>query len=1127
MLTALRTHPNLVKYFICVPYNLPDARNKKQRSGKQQSGRDTFNSHKRKWEKIASDSGMNVEFIWWGDSELTDMLTQSGKEGMRAYWFSGIELTSARFNVWLEQAKRAAGPRYSPDVNVNLPLMDKFNVISRCDAALDSLRKEVASWTYATMLYAFEGDTKSELYKDARSLQDMARDIHNKVLTLDIQKIGIVNLDSVSTSVSDAIIFAANVESRARQLMKNEETNSRSKLHRFVSALTNVIYQLEALNDNINDIENLANSSIILLKGNAGVGKTHLLCDFTGQSLSEGIHTILLMGQLYRSLDNPWKQTLEQLELPTNFTPSDFISSLESLALSSGKQVVIIIDALNEGAGRDLWKTELSRFLSQFKESPYISVILSVRTDYVYDVIPDDELDSFYSITHTGFSECAYDAVNLFCEYYKLKTPSFPILSPEFYNPLFLRLLCDSLKDKGDVRLERGSHSIMSIFYSYLDSVNKDLAKRLDYDPSDNKVRKAVTQFANLLIESNERYALLSKDDVQHYIDKLLPGKTYSESLYKNLCYVNILIESSFTGENGSVYVYFAYERLLDYIVADQLFTFYNKIGDVDVIVSKIGLTSDEAVYVLSAERLGLEFVDIAMVNDVEAFINSLLWRGYDAFSEHTLELTETLLLEPGVRSNDTLIDALVSISIIPSHPLNAIYLHDILLGVSMSDRDYLLQEYFYTAYVWDDASTLHRLLSWSSNVNSNTDYQTVRLACVILTWFLSASNRFVRDISTKALIHLLETRLDILLDLINDFRDVDDIYIVERLYAVAYAVSMRSSDIKGIEKLAQLVYDNVFASASPVPHILLRDYARGTIERSIFLDNELDGDVGLILPPYNSIMPDIPDQNAIDVIIRTMDELDPKRGGGWHQLNRSLMGYLGDFNIYTVRYHCNSWNIDKESLIHYILNRVMELGWTIDKFDSTDSAINHNNYSRSGHKPERVGKKYQWIALHEILAYVSDNYEFKRNSGYNGPWQDLLLRDMDLSCTYSIISEEGSQINTWWAPIKYDNWQLDIPGNEWSADTSDLPNMQDQLVLIDSDGHRWINLRSYAEARYILDISDSMQRTYRELWHRVVAYAVLKSERKIIKEYVDSGKYWEYSSWMDAWSSNFPGYLA
>ena len=56
--------------------------------------------------------------------------------------------------------------------------------------------------------------------------------------------------------------------------------------------------------------------------------------------------------------------------------------------------------------------------------------------------------------------------------------------------------------------------------------------------------------------------------------------------------------------------------------------------------------------------------------------------------------------------------------------------------------------------------------------------------------------------------------------------------------------------------------------------------------------------------------------------------------------------------------------------------------------------------------KPERMGKKYQWIAYHEILAYLADHFQYREqyaedenDQHYQGPWQ-LHVRDIDPSCT-------------------------------------------------------------------------------------------------------------------------------
>ena len=83
----------------------------------------------------------------------------------------------------------------------------------------------------------------------------------------------------------------------------------------------------------------------------------------------------------------------------------------------------------------------------------------------------------------------------------------------------------------------------------------------------------------------------------------------------------------------------------------------------------------------------------------------------------------------------------------------------------------------------------------------------------------------------------------------------------------------------------------------------------------------------------------------------------------------------------------------------------MLDLGWTVERFGQFDFNINrYSNYGREAKKPERMGKKYQWIAYHEFLARISDNFEFKvdpwsdKPGKFEGPWQ-LFVRDIDPSC--------------------------------------------------------------------------------------------------------------------------------
>ena len=132
-----------------------------------------------------------------------------------------------------------------------------------------------------------------------------------------------------------------------------------------------------------------------------------------------------------------------------------------------------------------------------------------------------------------------------------------------------------------------------------------------------------------------------------------------------------------------------------------------------------------------------------------------------------------------------------------------------------MPDRDAWWSTFLHWA--WGTHGAVDRLVDWASGVSrdSEIDAGTVDLCALTLAWMLTTSNRFLRDRATKALVCLLTGRLDAMARLVDRFADVDDPYVAERVYAVAYGVAMRSHDPMEVGELASLVYERVFASGS------------------------------------------------------------------------------------------------------------------------------------------------------------------------------------------------------------------------------------------------------------------------------------------------------------------------
>ena len=158
----------------------------------------------------------------------------------------------------------------------------------------------------------------------------------------------------------------------------------------------------------------------------------------------------------------------------------------------------------------------------------------------------------------------------------------------------------------------------------------------------------------------------------------------------------------------------------------------------------------------------------------------------------------------------------------------------------------------------------------------------------------------------------------------------------------------------------------------------------------------------------------------------------------------------------------------DVRAVQRYVLWRVFDLGWTIERFGGFDR-FSIGDHGRSANKPERVGKKYQWIAYHEILAYLSDHYQYRESSfnnegdrQYEGPWK-LHVRDIDPSST--LRSTPGGTSwephkAAWWGDAEYAAWADELSHQDWLALETDIPRVEDLLqVVCPNDGSHWVNL--------------------------------------------------------------------
>jgi hypothetical protein len=596
----------------------------------------------------------------------------------------------------------------------------------------------------------------------------------------------------------------------------------------------------------------------------------------------------------------------------------EFTGALESAAQVVGCRALVLVDAINEGAGRQIWPSHLAAFISHFQRSPWIGVVLSVRSSYEDVIVPEQTRSDAVFVTHSGFTAREYDAIRIFFTHYNIELPSTPLLAPEFHNPLFLKTLCRGLNQKGERRLPRGFHGITTVFALYLEAINDHLSSSLGFNKKNSLVQRALEALVKEMFKNDDRW--LPRIKAEEIINALLPGREFERSLYRGLVVESILTEEivKTDGTIDDEVVIVSYERFSDHLITKMLLDTHLNPEDPPAAFRTDGpfsyLSDDkryvspgqlEALCIQVPERVGKELITLApQILDVRwgignAFRQSVVWRTPDSCTPDTCEVFN--IIDQKDRQWQDTLDTLLTLATVPNHPFNATFIDRILWQNTMPERDAWWSIYLHDS--WGKETVVDRFIEWASLTTDSVkiDDESIDLYSIILAWMFTTSNRFLRDHATKALVNLLSGRIDAVISLINRFSNANDPYVVERVYAVAYGIAMRSHDAIEVGKLAQYVYDRIFATGEPPAHILLRDYARGIVERAIFLESNIKIDPNHIRPPYKSIWPKIPTRKDIEPFLPDRDRGAWNGGDLWAR-NRIADSVLNDdFAFYVI----------------------------------------------------------------------------------------------------------------------------------------------------------------------------------------------------------------------------------
>ncbi|MGW5248395.1 hypothetical protein ACWEQN_32000 [Streptomyces sp. NPDC004129] len=1125
---ALKVHRTLVRMVVCAPITLTGVTGRTKRDGvtPATSQQSQWDDAVKQWQDLATAEGRTVTFGFWDESELLDRLLDCDPSGgMRFFWFDTMYLGRDWFAQHLRQAAVDAGPRYHPELTVEVPLVQALDDFGSTPASLalhrskaDELAREVSRWPSTDVAARDNGADADPLTEELSCALDAgAEPLASAVQAYaaaweapDTLLEARAALQAASEAMATAVAAAEAdfIERHGAQNLKNASylQFNAEYLMRFPSATLDRCRRIQdlvrALQDAVNGpVADALAQGTLLVTGASGVGKTHGVCDAAARRLEQGLASVVILGQ--KVVDGEcWDQVRKILGLPGTLSRDALLAALNAAGEASGAPLIVFVDALNERRPRPAWEAELPGIVDLIGRYPYLRLCLTCRTTFLDVVLPDGL--SLPQVEHRGFAGAEFDAVFEFCAHYGLSAPAQPLLQPEYANPLFLQMLCLALAGRGGGRRLDPQLSFQQVVELMLDSAEQRAAKALDVDQRRRLVHRALDAFSSEMEGSDGLE--LSWERADDIVNALLPRDQVSTSLLDFLLRDGLLMEVRTS--SGADRVRFGFERLGEYQFVEHVLAscppeelplrFKTRaVFDAQALTAGEGLA--EALAIVLPERYGIELTDASLgvpaMVAARAVVASLPWRAPQSLSGET----ETHLLRAmRLGLGDEVLEQVFALSARAGHRLGAGWLDAFLRGRSRCQRDVILSWHLHDA--WQAYGAARRLTEWALRPGLGAVSEQDALAwSQTLLWMCAAADRRVRDHATMAVVGLMDRHPHAWPVLLEAMSEVDDEYVTERLLLACYGSLIRSGDAPALRESADFVWRRWVDPGLP-GHALLRDHVRCIIELAVHR-----GAASELIALEAAVPAKVPGAPAGWPVAAPAER--ETEGIAWRAVRRSVM--TGDFATYTLRHRLDLEErpgLDAEDCQHWIVKKIWEFGFGGTGFDNYDRRMMAQFGDGRGRPvwAERLGKKYQWIALAHLAALVADHFERVPPRWHAvtqvtdpAPLQAATLRNLDPTIT--LRTDRVQDGTAWWAPPEAD---LGAGSAEdvW-LDAAAFPDTAQALQVVDpADGSRWLALQAYLGWTLPLEETAASPRPslagpHRRIWMQIRSYLVTSGQ--------------------------------
>lgn len=392
-------------------------------------------------------------------------------------------------------------------------------------------------------------------------------------------------LDKINIKINNSLDKLSELKSQLSDGF-NIQWNKKFEFQQISYKIQNEFYSVYNILKEYLDKIKIMQSTIFMITAKAGQGKTNFVCDFTENFLwKKEFITLYFNAKDFNVFS--MEDYVREIIFKNKYNIEEIKKLLHEIRIKENKDIIIIIDGLNENANIAEFREKLTLFIQNFKID--CQYILTCREEYFEERY--SKLLEYFNEKELYKKEIINKARNdiqkerLFYGYFHFFNLSFTNISNKVFevlteDTLLLRTFCEAYGDaNSDKKITLPTmHDIYKydVFKTYFDKkfINIKENKVKDAETCEkSSYEKILSDIAKYMID-NKKYSDISKVQINSFVNEQL----LKEIIDEDIVFREDIIIKKGLREKEELVINFTFDEFRDYLIANYLLELFGTI---------------------------------------------------------------------------------------------------------------------------------------------------------------------------------------------------------------------------------------------------------------------------------------------------------------------------------------------------------------------------------------------------------------------------------------------------------------------------------------------------------------------------------------------------------------------